>query len=207
MLHSHFFLSPKFSLTLSSSSYYFPIKQTPILVSLQPHIQTRLKTCFAQRTDTESTTITSPITSSITTTTTPPLEDGPIELPPSSSSIFATTDDPTSLQIATSVLLTGAISVFLFRSLRRRAKRAKELKFRSSGAKSIKEEALDSLKSMKLADDPATPPSPIQALLGGIAAGAITLILYKFATTVEAGLNRQVISDNFSVRQITITIR
>lgn len=61
---------------------------------------------------------------------------------------------------------------------------------------------------MKLAtDDPASPPSPVQALLGGIAAGVITLILYKFATTVEAGLNRQAISDNFSVRQITITIR
>ena len=51
-------------------------------------------------------------------------DDGPIELP---STIFATTDDPSSIQVATSVLLTGAISVFLFRSLRRRAKRVKEL--------------------------------------------------------------------------------
>lgn len=51
-------------------------------------------------------------------------EEGPVEL---SQSIFATTDDPTPLQVSTSVLLTGAISVFLFRSLRRRAKRAKEL--------------------------------------------------------------------------------
>ncbi|KAG2658112.1 hypothetical protein PVAP13_1KG260500 [Panicum virgatum] len=51
------------------------------------------------------------------------------------------------------------------------------------------------------------PPSPIQALLGGIAAGVIALILYKFSTTVEAALNRQTISDSFSVRQITITIR
>lgn len=54
-------------------------------------------------------------------------EEGPIELFPSTSPIFATNDDPSSLQVATSVLLTGAISVFLFRSLRRRAKRAKEL--------------------------------------------------------------------------------
>lgn len=61
-------------------------------------------------------------------------EDGPIELPPSSTSpfsstnsIFATSDDPTPLQLATSVLLTGAITVFLIRSVRRRAKRAKEL--------------------------------------------------------------------------------
>lgn len=51
-------------------------------------------------------------------------DNGPVELP---STIFATTDDPSSLQVATSVLLTGAISVFLFRSLRRRAKRVKEL--------------------------------------------------------------------------------
>lgn len=61
-------------------------------------------------------------------------EDGPIELTPSSSSpfsstnsIFATSDDPTPLQLATSVLLTGAITVFLIRSVRRRAKRSKEL--------------------------------------------------------------------------------
>lgn len=51
------------------------------------------------------------------------------------------------------------------------------------------------------------PPSPVQALLGGIAAGVIALFLYKFATTIEASLNRQTISDNFSVRQITVTIR
>lgn len=73
--------------------------------------------------------------------------------------------------------------------------------FRSSGEKSIKEEALDSLKAMgsgsvKAKEDSA---SPVQALLGGISAGVIALILYKFATTIEAGLNRQTISDNFSV--------
>lgn len=60
------------------------------------------------------------------TTATSPLEEGPVELPPSNSPLFATDDNPTPLQTATSVLLTGAITVFLFRSLRRRAKRAKE---------------------------------------------------------------------------------
>lgn len=51
-----------------------------------------------------------------------------MELPPSSpSTIFALDDNPSPLQVSTSVLLTGAISVFLFRSLRRRARRAKEL--------------------------------------------------------------------------------
>lgn len=136
-------------------------------------------------------------------------EDGPIELPPDSSSIFATTDDPSPLQVATSVLLTGSISVFLFRALRRRAKRVKEMKFRSAGVeKSLKDEALDSLKELRPgAVEAGSPPSPVQALLGGISAGIIALILYKFSTTVEAALNRQTISDNFSVRQITITIR
>ena len=65
---------------------------------------------------------------------------------------------------------------------------------------SIKEEALDSLKALGSASvDAKGPPSPVQALLGGISAGVITLILYKFATTVDAGLNRQSISDNYSV--------
>ncbi|KAK3198825.1 hypothetical protein Dsin_022240 [Dipteronia sinensis] len=140
------------------------------------------------------------------TTSSTPEEEGPLEL---TQSIFATTDDPTSLQVATSVLLTGAISVFLFRSLRRRAKRSKELKFRSSGAeKSLKGEALDSLKALGSASIEAkTPPSPLQALLGGLTAGVIALILYKFTTTIEAALNRQTISDSFSVRQITVTVR
>ncbi|KAL8235400.1 hypothetical protein R6Q59_021500 [Mikania micrantha] len=134
-------------------------------------------------------------------------EDGPVELPFSPPSFISTDDDPTTLQVATSLLLTGAISVFLFRSLRRRAKRAKELKFRSTGAKkSLKEEALESLKAMTPVEENA-PPSALQALLGGLSAGVIALILYKFTTTIEASLNRQTISDNFSVRQITITIR
>ncbi|GJW93622.1 nuclear pore complex protein like protein [Tanacetum coccineum] len=79
--------------------------------------------------------------------------------------------------------------------------------FRSTGAKkTLKEEALESLKAMTPVDRNA-PPSALQALLGGLSAGVIALILYKFTTTIEASLNRQTISDNFSVRQITITIR
>ncbi|KAL1202450.1 hypothetical protein V5N11_025013 [Cardamine amara subsp. amara] len=144
-------------------------------------------------------------------------EDGPIELPPSSTSpfsstnsIFATSDEPTPLQLATSVLLTGAITVFLFRSIRRRAKRSKELTFRSTGAKkSLKEEAMESLKAMSSTpiEDGKSTPSAAQAFLGAISAGVIALILYKFTVTIESGLNRQTISDNFSVRQITVTVR
>ncbi|XP_059301196.1 uncharacterized protein LOC132053263 [Lycium ferocissimum] len=138
-----------------------------------------------------------------------PPEEGPIELPSSITDIFATSDDPSTLQTATSLLLTGAISVFLFRSLRRRAKRAKELKLRSTGAKkTLKEEAVESLKAITPTPiDTKAPPSPASALLGGLTAGVIALLLYKFTTTVEASLNRQTLSDSFSVRQITITIR
>ncbi|KAL3652585.1 hypothetical protein CASFOL_002266 [Castilleja foliolosa] len=144
-----------------------------------------------------------------TTAVSAPPTEGPVELPPSVPPIFATSDDPTPLQTATSVLLTGAITIFLFRSLRRRAKRAKETRFRSSGEKkSLTEEAMESLKSVTLSPvDGKSPPSPVQAFLGAITAGVLALILYKFTTTIEASLNRQTIPDNYSVRQITITIR
>ncbi|KAK6777103.1 hypothetical protein RDI58_023820 [Solanum bulbocastanum] len=107
-------------------------------------------------------------------TTNAPPEEGPIELPSSITDIFATSDDPSPLQTATSLLLTGAIAVFLFRSLRRRAKRAKELKLRSTGAKkTLKEEAVESLKAITPTPiDAKTPPSPAQALLGGLTAGS-----------------------------------
>lgn len=77
-------------------------------------------------------------------------------------------------------------------------------KFRSSGAqKSLKEEALESLKALVLAPiDAKTAPTPVQAFLGGLTAGVIALILYKFTTTVEDALNRQALSDNFSVNPL-----
>ncbi|KMT13106.1 hypothetical protein BVRB_4g086480 [Beta vulgaris subsp. vulgaris] len=134
-------------------------------------------------------------------------EEGPIELSSDVPSIFATNDNPTPLQVSTSVLLTGAISIFLFRSVRRRAKRAKDLRMRSSGAKSMKEEALDSLKAIGSVSIESKTPSPVQAFLGAITAGVIAVILYKFTTTIEAALNRQTLSDSFSVRQITVTVR
>lgn len=149
-------------------------------------------------------------TSEPTTTAKPEEEEGgPVEFFTPSTPIFATDDDPSPIQVATSVLLTGAISVFLFRSLRRRARRAKELKFRSSEVKkSLKEEALDNLKAMGSASiESKGPPSPVQALLGAISAGVIAAILYKFTTTIEAALNQQTISDSYSARQITITVR
>ncbi|KAI5333121.1 hypothetical protein L3X38_023251 [Prunus dulcis] len=195
---THFLFPP----SLSSSPLNFLYKPVS-LCSVSAHSRSRPEQWLAEAPEPTTSIPTAPYT---------PLEfapEGPEELPPASSPVFATTDDPSSIQVATSVLLTGAISVFLFRSLRRRARRAKELKFRSSGVKkSLKEEALDSLKALSTGSvEEKGPPSPVQALLGGISAGVIALILYKFTTTIEASLNRQTISDNFSVRQITITIR
>ncbi|KAF8656912.1 hypothetical protein HU200_060475 [Digitaria exilis] len=151
--------------------------------------------------------------------------EGPVEL--RAPTLFSTDDNPTPLQTATSLLLTGAISIFLFRSLRRRARRAKEQRVRSSGVtkkpNNLTQETLEGLRMVSaLPVETEKQPSPIQALLGGIAAGVIAVILYKFSTTIEAALNRQTISDSFSVsysqsssccffvrrvRQITITIR
>ncbi|KAK4398351.1 hypothetical protein Sango_1310600 [Sesamum angolense] len=135
-----------------------------------------------------------------------PPEEGPIELPPSIPPIFATSDEPTPLQTATSVLLTGASPYF---SSAPSAAAPIAPKRRSSGEKkSLAEEAAESLKAVSLSPVTAkSPPSPVQAFLGALTAGAIALILYKFTTTIESALNRQTISDNYSVRQITITIR
>ncbi|RDX62045.1 hypothetical protein CR513_59663, partial [Mucuna pruriens] len=120
---------------------------------------------------------------------------GPIELPfPTPSSLF--TDDPSTIQVVSSLLLSGAITLFFFRSVQRRAKRAKELKFRSSGVK----KSLDNLKAMRTSSIKAkNPPSPDQALLGAIIAGVIAVLLYRFTTSIEATLGRQTLSDNFSV--------
>lgn len=80
---------------------------------------------------------------------------------------------------------------------------------RSTGAtRTLKEEALDSLKAINsISVEPKAKTSPVQALLGGLTAGVIALILYKFTLTIEAALNRQTLSDSFSVRQITVTVR
>ncbi|KAG8479477.1 hypothetical protein CXB51_029672 [Gossypium anomalum] len=123
-------------------------------------------------------------------------EEVPIELPPSYSSFSSSSP----LQTATTVLLSGAIAAFLFRSIRRRAKRAKEFRLRS---KSLKEKSLNRLKAMGSASIK-NKNYPHHHL---IIAGVIAVFLYKFTTTIEAALNRQTVSDNFSVRQITITIR
>ncbi|QCD86578.1 hypothetical protein DEO72_LG3g1102 [Vigna unguiculata] len=129
---------------------------------------------------------------------------GPIELPFSAPSSLPFADDPSTVQVASTVLLTGALTVFFFRTVQRRIKRAKELRFRSSGA----QKSLDKLKSMRSTSIKVkNPASPDQALLGAVIAGGIALLLYRFTTSIEASLSRQILSDHFSVRQITITLR
>ncbi|ONI12586.1 hypothetical protein PRUPE_4G173400 [Prunus persica] len=113
---THFLFPP----SLSSSPLNFLYKPVS-LCSVSAHSRSRPEQWLAEAPEPTTSIPTAPYT---------PLEfapEGPDELPPSSSPVFATTDDPSSIQVATSVLLTGAISVFLFRSLRRRARRAKEL--------------------------------------------------------------------------------
>ncbi|KAK6157370.1 hypothetical protein DH2020_011618 [Rehmannia glutinosa] len=190
------FLTPSLPPFPFSHSINFPLRPTNQYSRCSAH-----KTWITQ--------LSEELTTTAITDSPPPEEEGPVELSSSIPPIFATTDDPTPLQTATSVLLTGAITVLLFRSLRRRAKRAKETRLRSSGEKkSLTEEAVESLKSVTLSPvSGKSPPSPVQAFLGAVTAGVISLILYKFTTTIEASLNRQTIPDNYSVRQITITIR
>lgn len=56
------------------------------------------------------------------------------------------------------------------------------------------------LKAIRSAPiDAKSPPSVFNALFGSIYAGVIALVLYKFTLTIGATLNRQTISDNFSV--------
>ncbi|XP_075506548.1 uncharacterized protein LOC142543272 [Primulina tabacum] len=207
---------PQLQLLRSSAAAFFPLSPPPLPFLRPPQFPSRpikpnhhYSPCSAHKTWLAQ--LSEVLTAATTADTIllAPTEEGPVELPPSAPSIFKTTDDPTVLQTATSVFLTGAITIFLFRSLRRRAQRAKEMKFRSSGTnKSLKEEAVDSLKSMSLSPVTAkSPPSPVQAFLGALTAAVIATILYKFTITIEASLNRQTLSDNYLVHQITITIR
>ncbi|XP_051124720.1 uncharacterized protein LOC127247067 isoform X3 [Andrographis paniculata] len=207
MLQAHRHLSP-----FSSTNGIFP-SLSPLPSSLSLCFPSRNPNrCYARKTWTALI-----ADESITAEEPPPAKDGPIELFPTTSPIFATSDEPTPIQTATSVLLTGAITVFLFRSLRRRAKIVKEKdlciscycqisndlhqKFRSSGdKKSLVDEAMATLKSLSpSADNAKSPPSPVQAFLGALGAAAIALILYKFTITIESSLNRQTISDSYSI--------
>lgn len=115
MLQTYHLLSSNFPFTVSHHPQKLNFLQKPTISLLAfPRPRPLIEPYCLAQTQEPTTNTTAPTTS----------EEGPVEL---TQSIFATTDDPSPLQVSTSVLLTGAISVFLFRALRRRAKRAKEL--------------------------------------------------------------------------------
>ncbi|CAK8532732.1 unnamed protein product [Lathyrus sativus] len=189
MLHSHFhhnnhkFLFPNLPVSLTTRHF---CSQSPLVHD------------FVHRPTSNSHTVSaigplhvelSPLQTKLTTAT--------VEL----GTVFEAIDDFSLNQVTFSVVLSGAIAVFLFPAIQRRIKTAKQLKYRSSGVKK------SSLNSSKTSKKSKKRPSPDQALLGAIIAGIIAVILYRFTITIEASLYRQSISDNFSVRQITITIR
>jgi hypothetical protein len=146
------------------------------------------------------------------------VEEGPIELPPAEIYDPRAIPETTPLQAVASILLTGAITVLLIRAVRRRSKRAKEMKFRSTGEesakKSIKEQAKEAAAIRGGLLTKAAPPevegpklNPLQTLLGAVMAAIIALVLYKFTTTVEAGFSDKAVSSNYSIRNLTITVR
>ncbi|XP_002990872.2 uncharacterized protein LOC9659114 [Selaginella moellendorffii] len=121
--------------------------------------------------------------------------DGPIELP-------GDLEQPTSpLQIAGSVVLTGAISVLLLRSLRRRYKEAKEKKPLKEQAK---QNALASLAN-QVVEKP--PPSFEQTLYGALLAGAIAFVLYQCTTAVTGSFASKPLPTEYATRNIAVTVR
>lgn len=136
-------------------------------------------------------------------------EGGPIELPDYEDPLAIPSSGVTPLQSAASILLTGTIGVLLYRSLRRRMKQAKETKVRSTGLENINEA---SKKAPVLADKAETtavkaPLSAWQTFQGAVIAGAIAYVLYKFSSYVDAGFAAKPVSNVYTVRQLTITIR
>lgn len=135
-------------------------------------------------------------------------KSGPIELPEDQDLFSIPTSAVSPLQSAASILLTGAIAIFLYRSLQRRAKLVRETKFRSSGLEIVKEASKEGPVSTLNTDDKAnSSPSAFQTLQGAVLAGVLALGLYKFATSVEAGFALKAVSPVYTIRQLTITVR
>lgn len=106
------FLFPSSSPIPFSHHLNFPFRPTNHYSLCSAH-----KTWFAQLSEELTTSAVTAVTSA------PPSNEGPVEIPPP---ILPASNDLTALQTATGVLLTGTFTLFLIRSLRRRAKRAKE---------------------------------------------------------------------------------
>lgn len=134
-------------------------------------------------------------------------DSGPVELSKDEGP-FAIPEAVSPLQSAASILLTGAIAVFLYRSLQRRAKLGRETRFRSSGLQNVKESvAKEPVLTTKPEATTVSRPSAFQTFQGALTAGAIALVLYKFTTLVESGFASKPVSPVYTIRQLTITVR
>lgn len=108
MVHSHHHL-------LLFSTFPFSLTTHP-----NHHLSPSLH--FLHRSSTPTSTV-SAIPSAAWLSDLTPQDFGPIQLPSS----LPFSDDPSTVQVASTVLLTGALTVFLFRTVQRRIKRAKQL--------------------------------------------------------------------------------
>lgn len=86
------------------------------------------------------------------------------------------------------------------------------MQLRSSGEsskadvkKDAKKAAMALLKNQPEVEAP--PPNAVQTLSGAAVAGIIALVLYKFTVTVEGGFSGKAVSMNYSIRNLTITVR
>ncbi|CAM6107253.1 unnamed protein product [Calypogeia fissa] len=140
--------------------------------------------------------------------------EGPIELSPREVEIdpFAI-PDASPAQIVASIILMTAIIVLGYRALRKRAARLKEMAMhtrRGINPKSIKEEAKKTVLGNLTTKAPEVPtplPSLVQTFFRAAIAGVIALGLYKFTATVETGFNVKAVSQDYSIRNLMITVR
>ncbi|XP_047973005.1 uncharacterized protein LOC125215590 [Salvia hispanica] len=161
----------------SAANFIFPSRPPP------PH-----HLYFSARTTNHYTLCSAQLSEEVTAISSSPIHSIP--------SLLSASGADSSLQTAASLLITGAFSLFLFRTFRRRARQQRKLRS-ALAAPSLE------LKGKKKK----APPSADETLLGGLIAAAFGILLYKLTTSVEHTLNSQPLSPNYSVRQITITIR
>ncbi|GAQ79485.1 hypothetical protein KFL_000310350 [Klebsormidium nitens] len=121
---------------------------------------------------------------------------------------------------AASLALTSLIGVLLFRSARRRAKRATGVRVRSdreevvdllAEAKANSLESVNpkipSLPASKQDSEASQKKNPLSVLSGAVVAGVIAAGLWLFTTKVEAVFDAQRLSTDYQIRQISITVR
>lgn len=108
------------------------------------------------------------------------------------------------------MVFTGLVGWWLWRILQRRAERAAQLQLRTpetEARKELRESGLLEEEEQKAMDAQRRRVDPVQAAIGAAGAWAISYGLYSFALTIDSTFQEQALSDTYSVRQITVTIR